>query len=76
MTLSNPTTAAINLSGWKLKDKANNEFAFTGTIPAQSSLTVTMTRSAMLNNTGDEVWLVSPSSRAESPEHATASVRG
>ncbi len=27
----------------------------------QSSLTGTMTRSAMLNNTGDEVSLVSPS---------------
>ena len=41
-------------------------FAFTGTIPAQSSLTVTMTRSAMLNNTGDAVGLVSPSA-AEGP---------
>ncbi len=61
MTLSNPTTAAISFSGWKIKDKANNTFAFTGTIPAQSSLTVTMTRSAMLNNTGDEVWSVLPS---------------
>ena len=61
VTLENPTSQDIGLQGWRLLDVAANEFKFSGTIPANSTLTVTMARGAFLNNLGDEVWLVDPS---------------
>jgi endonuclease/exonuclease/phosphatase family metal-dependent hydrolase len=60
VTLENPSAQAISLDGWKLVDQAQNEYAFSGSIPAHSSLTITMNRKAMLNNSGDTVWLVAP----------------
>ena len=60
VTISNPTATPADLSGWKVKDSAGNEYPLTGTVPAQAELTVTMQRSAMLNNSGDTVALVNP----------------
>lgn len=60
VALSNPTGAPIDLAGWKVQDVANNEFALAGTVPAHAELTITMQRTAFLNNSGDTVFLVNP----------------
>ena len=59
VTIANSTNEPLNLRGWKLVDRANNEFALAGKVAAKKSLVVTMTESTMpLNNNGDEVLLL------------------
>ena len=58
ITLSNTSANDITLTDWKLMDKADNSYDINVTIPANSTLTVILNRSAMLNNLGDEIWLV------------------
>lgn len=60
VTLANDSGAAVPLAGWKLVDAQANEYALAGTVAAHGTLTVTLDRSAMLNNTGDTVRLVGP----------------
>jgi Lamin Tail Domain len=61
ITIANGATAALNLAGWLLRDKGQNEFKLAGTVPANGNLTITMTASTMpLNNAGDEVFLIDP----------------
>lgn len=61
VVLSNGTAASVNLSGFKLRDKAGNEFALSGVVPSGSRLTIVMQVSSMpLNNDGDEVQLIDP----------------
>lgn len=60
VTLRNGTAGQLDIAGWRLVDEADNSFTFSGLIPATSTLTVTMDRSAILNNTGDTVRLVNP----------------
>jgi hypothetical protein len=44
-----------------LRDRAGNQFALTGSIPAQQPLTITMREFSMpLNNSGDDVSLLDP----------------
>ena len=76
VTLRNPTQNPISLAGWKLKDRSGNEYAFSGSIPAQSSLMVTMACPAILNNSGDTVWLVDPQREKRSEvSYASAQAR-
>lgn len=59
ITIANSTGQDMSLDGWMARDKAGNEFALTGTVPAVGRLVVTMTEPSMpLNNDGDEVELV------------------
>jgi micrococcal nuclease len=59
VTLANTTTLEINLDGWKLQDRAGNQFRLSGTVPARSRRVITMTDPSMpLNNDGDDVFLV------------------
>ena len=49
----------VKLDGWKLRDRAANEYPLSGTVAARGKLTVTMTEPSMpLNNNGDEVLLI------------------
>lgn len=63
VTLRNDGAAAVNLGGWVLRDRANNEFALSGiTVPARGEREIRMTTFAMpLNNSGDDVLLVNAS---------------
>ncbi len=59
VTVENSTDVVVNLSGWKLIDKAGNVFLLSGRIEPQKTLIVTMTEATMpLNNNGDTVILV------------------
>jgi Lamin Tail Domain/Endonuclease/Exonuclease/phosphatase family len=61
VTTANGTSAALNLAGWILRDRSQNEFKLTGTVTASGTLAITMTAATMpLNNSGDEVLLVDP----------------
>jgi endonuclease/exonuclease/phosphatase family metal-dependent hydrolase len=61
LTLRNTGTTAINLTGWRLRDRAQNEFALSGMIGAGATSTITMATNSMpLNNSGDEVRIVDP----------------
>jgi endonuclease/exonuclease/phosphatase family metal-dependent hydrolase len=61
ITIANGTSAALNLTGWLLRDRGQNEFKLTGTVAANGNLTITMTVFTMpLNNSGDEVFLIDP----------------
>jgi hypothetical protein len=59
VTLRNAGTAMVNLAGWKLRDRAGNEFALSGTIAGGATRVITMTVFSMpLNNSGDDVALL------------------
>jgi endonuclease YncB( thermonuclease family) len=59
VTIANSRNDSLILRGWKLVDRAGNEFALAGTVAAKKSLVLTMTESTMpLNNNGDEILLI------------------
>ena len=59
--VANRNEATVDLGGWKLQDRAGNEFRLVGKVPGWGRLTVKMTEPSMpLNNDGDEVVLVDP----------------
>jgi endonuclease/exonuclease/phosphatase family metal-dependent hydrolase len=61
VTLRNTGKTAINLTGWRLRDRAQNEFVLSVMIGAGATSTITMTTNSMpLNNSGDEVRVVDP----------------
>jgi hypothetical protein len=59
--LYNPTSDAVSLDAWSLVDATGNTHALSGEIPAQSWLVVTLT-SSILNNSGDSIHLLTPTS--------------
>ena len=60
VTLRNSGNADVSLAGWRIVDEEGNEFPLSGTIAAGATQVLTLARSAMLNNDGDEVRLLSP----------------
>ncbi|MCI0724766.1 MAG: lamin tail domain-containing protein [Acidobacteria bacterium] len=59
VTLRNFSSSPINLAGWRLRDRAGNEFGLSGTIAAGGTRAITMSVSSMpLNNSGDDVSLI------------------
>jgi endonuclease YncB( thermonuclease family) len=67
VTLANATADEINLNGWKLRDRAGNQFALSGTIPALAKQVIRMTDPSMpLNNDGDDVLLIGGSGAVRS----------
>jgi hypothetical protein len=58
ITLTNQGTTTIDLSGWKLRDRAGGEASVSGQLAAGASKTVVLPRSLALNNNGDEVALI------------------
>lgn len=57
--LANLSDSDIDLSGWKLQDRAGNEYALTGLLTAREERVITMeTFSMPLNNSGDSVSLI------------------
>ena len=59
VTIANSTNELVNLQGWKLIDRAGNQFPLAGKVDPGKSLVVTMTEATMpLNNNGDEVLLI------------------
>ena len=61
VTIRNATGSAISLTGWVLRDRAQNEFMLSGSVAANGTVTITMAAFTMpLNNSGDEVFLIDP----------------
>jgi endonuclease/exonuclease/phosphatase family metal-dependent hydrolase len=60
VTLQNPGGTEVSFAGWRIMDEQGNEFVLSGTIAAGATRTITLERTAMLNNGGDEVRLVAP----------------
>ena len=59
VTIFNGSGAAVNLTGWTLRDKAGNTYRLAGTVAAGREAVVTMTSNSMpLNNDGDTVTLI------------------
>lgn len=59
--LHNGTDADIDLDGWRLVDRAENEFDLAGTIGAGAEIEVLLSPHTMpLNNSGDEIRLLDP----------------
>jgi endonuclease/exonuclease/phosphatase family metal-dependent hydrolase len=66
VTLRNNTQNDINLTGWKLRDRAGNEYNLSGIVPSNNSLTITMTTFSMpLNNSGDDISLIDNQSNSK-----------
>ncbi len=62
--LRNDGNDAVNLAGWKLRDKAGNTMALIGSIASGTELKVHLPNSQMpLNNDGDEIELLSAKGR-------------
>lgn len=60
VTLLNVTSAAIDLTGWKLLDRDKNPMPLTGIIPAGDTLRITLIRPAMLPNKGGIITVLNP----------------
>jgi len=59
--IGNNTDQAVDLAGWKLRDRAGNEYRLAGTVAAKGRLRIVMTTPTMpLNNDGDTVLLIDP----------------
>ncbi len=59
MFIANSNENALDLDGWKLRDRARNEFRLAGKVVGKGRLTVTMTEPTMpLSNDGGEVLLI------------------
>ncbi len=58
ITLINQATTTIDLSGWKLRDRAGGEAPLSGQLAPDGSTTVILPRSLALSNSGDEVALI------------------
>ena len=58
LTLINQATTTIDLSGWKLRDRAGGEAPVFGQLATGARTTVILPRSLALNNNGDEVALI------------------
>jgi len=59
--IGNSTDRPVDLAGWKLVDKAGNQYRLAGTVAAKGRLRIVMTTPTMpLNNDGDTVMLLDP----------------
>ena len=59
--IGNSTDQPVDLAGWKLRDRAGNEYRLAGTVAAKGRLRIVMTTATMpLNNDGDTVLLIDP----------------
>jgi endonuclease/exonuclease/phosphatase family metal-dependent hydrolase len=61
VTLENTSAAAVALKGWKLRDHSGKEYSLSGSIKAGQQWLLTLPAGTLpLNNSGDEVALISP----------------
>jgi hypothetical protein len=68
VVLENTAAAAVNLKGWKLRDRSGNEYALKGKLAAGEQLVLTLPAGVLpLNNAGDEVVLISPGGKENAP---------
>lgn len=58
VALTNQGTTSIDLTGWKLRDRAGGEASLSDQLAAGANKTVILPRSLALNNNGDEVALI------------------
>jgi endonuclease YncB( thermonuclease family) len=59
--IGNSTAQPVDLAGWRLRDRAGNEYRLAGTAAAKGRLRVVMATPSMpLNNDGDTVLLIDP----------------
>lgn len=64
VTIGNFDAGDLDLGGWELRDRANNRYALSGTVPRGDRRTLVMeTNSMPLNNGGDEIRLIDPNGR-------------
>jgi uncharacterized protein YukJ len=58
VTLLNPTTAPIDLNGWKLLDRLNQAHALSGVLAPGDTLRITLSATLQLSNKGGTITLV------------------
>ena len=59
--IGNSTAQPVDLAGWKLRDRAGNEYRLSGNVASKGRLRIVMTKATMsLNNDGDTVLLIDP----------------
>jgi len=58
LTLTNQGTTSIDLTGWKLRDRAGGEAPLSDQLAAGANNTIILPRTLALNNNGDEVALI------------------
>ena len=58
VTLTNQGATSIDLSGWKLRDRAGGEAPFSDQLAPGASKTIILPRSLALSNNGDEVAFI------------------
>jgi hypothetical protein len=59
--IGNSTAQPVDLAGWKLRDRAGNQYRLAGTVAAGGRLRIVMNPPTMsLNNDGDTVMLIDP----------------
>lgn len=67
--LKNFGQSNVDLQGWKLRDKADNTYSLSGSIPPGQELEIRMLEFTMpLNNTGDRIELLSTDGNTPVPE--------
>lgn len=73
VVLGNRTQTKLSVSGWKLLDDDGGSFELSGTIEPGSAITFTLDENLTLGNSGDIVWLQTPTNRvAHAAEYFTA----
>jgi len=73
VVLGNRTQTKLSVSGWKLMDDDGGSFELSGTIEPGSAITFTLDENLTLGNSGDIVWLQTPTNRiAHAAEYFSA----
>ncbi len=68
VVLANAGADAVALKGWKLRDHSGHEYPLAGKVAGGEQLVLTLPAGALpLNNAGDEVVLISPQGRENTP---------
>jgi exonuclease III len=63
--LRNTGTTSVDLAGWKLRDRSDNEWSISGTVQANGTLKLIDSANKMpLNNNGDEIVLLNAQGQA------------
>ena len=58
VTLLNASPSPVELAGWKISDRLNNEQSLTGTLPAGAALAITIQPPVQLGNKGGTITLL------------------
>jgi micrococcal nuclease len=66
VTLRNRAARPVSLDGWQLKDLSGHQLALNGQLDPKADLEIQLERGQLpLNNTGDEVYLLTPEGKVQ-----------